>query len=189
MKLTKVVCLFLSLSILSPLAAWADSYHDTLKVFQDAGQSSEFFENSYGYAMFPSIAKAGFVIGGAGGKGRVYENGTYVGDTSMGQLSVGLQLGAQGFSQIIFFKDKAAFDKFTSGNFEFGVGVSAVVITAAASASAGTTGSTASASGGKNNALTEGDYIGGMAVFTVIKGGLMYETVLAGQKFEYTSLK
>jgi len=188
MKLIKTVHFLLSLSALSLTNAWADDYQDTLNIFKDAGGSAEFFDNSFGYAVFPTIAKVGFVIGGAGGDGRVYENEKYVGDTSVGQFSIGLQLGAQGFSQIIFFEDKAAFDKFTSGSFEFGVGVSAVLITATASASAGTTGSTAGASGGKNNAVTQGSYVNGMAAFTVIKGGLMYETVLAGQKFEYTPL-
>jgi lipid-binding SYLF domain-containing protein len=169
--------------------AQADEYQDTLDIFKNAAGSSDFFKHSHGYAVFPTISKVGFVIGGGGGNGRVYENGKYVGDTTMGQLSIGLQLGAQGFSQIIFFEDKSAFDKFTSGNFEFSADVSAVVITAGASASGGTAGSTAGASGTKDHAAVEGEYVKGMATFVVIKGGLMYEAVLAGQKFEYTPLK
>ena len=132
----------------------------------------------------------GFVIGGAGGEGRVYKQGKYVGDTTMGQVSIGFQLGAQGFTQITFFQDKRAFDEFTSGNFEFSADASAVVITAGASASAATKGSSAGASGGQNNANTVGGgYSNGMATFTVVKGGLMYEAVLAGQKFSYTAKK
>ena len=108
--------------------------------------------------MFPTIGKAGLGIGGAHGEGRVYEQGKHVGDTKMTQLSIGWQAGAEGYSEIIFFQDKRSFDEFTSGNFEFGANVSAVVITAAASGTATTTGSTATASGGKKDANTAGKY-------------------------------
>ncbi|MGB8410395.1 MAG: YSC84-related protein [Gallionella sp.] len=107
----------------------------------------------------------------------------------MTQITVGLQLGGQAFSQIIFFEDKRAFDEFTGGNFEFGAEASAVAITAGASAQATTTGSSAGASGGKNDAKTTGSYYRGMAIFTVAKGGLMYEASVGGQKFSYTPKK
>ena len=116
--------------------ALADKYTDTISLFKNAGQSASFFNKSYGYAVFPTIGKAGLGIGGAHGEGRVYEQGKYVGDTKMTQLSIGFQAGAEGFSEIIFFQDKRSFDEFTSGNFEFGANVSAVVITAAASGTA-----------------------------------------------------
>lgn len=106
----------------------------------------------------------------------------------MTQMSVGLQLGGQVFSQIIFFEDKRAFDEFTSGNFEFGAQATAVAITAGASAAATTTGDSAGASGGKHDATTVGKYQKGMAAFTVAKGGLMYEASIGGQKFSYTPL-
>ena len=164
----------------------ADDISDTLKIFRDAGESSQFFNNNYGYAVFPTIGKAGFVVGGAHGKGQVYAQKKHVGETSMTQVTVGFQLGAQGYSQIIFFEDKRAFEEFTSGNFEFGATAQAVAITAGASASTSTTGNSASASGGKNNANTaSGGYHKGMAVFTVAKGGLMYEASIGGQKFSY----
>ena len=124
--------------------------------------------------MFPTIGKGGIGIGGAHGKGKVYAGGKYVGDTSMTQVTIGLQLGGQAYSEIIFFEDKAAFDAFTSGNFEFGAQASAVAITAGASAQAGTTGTTTGAST-TENATTSANYSNGMAVFTVAKGGLMYE--------------
>ncbi len=92
-------------------------------------------------------ARAGSVVGGAYGKGRVYEKGKYVGDTSVTQLSVGFQLGGEAYSQIIFFADQNAFKEFTNGNFEFGAQAQAVAITAGASAATTTTGSGASASG------------------------------------------
>jgi lipid-binding SYLF domain-containing protein len=182
-----ILCLLLALPFASAMADDdAAKYQETIKVFQDAGESGSFFNNSYGYAVFPSIGKGGIGIGGAYGKGRVYADGKYVGDTSMTQLSVGWQLGAQAYSQIIFFEDKRAFDEFTGGNFEFSADASAVAITAGASASAGTTGDAAGISGGKKDATTKGSYKKGMATFTVAKGGLMYEAVLAGQKFKYT---
>jgi len=166
--------------------ALADKYADTIKVFRNAGESGSFFGKSYGYAVFPTIGKGGIGIGGAYGKGRVYKQGKYVGDASMTQLSLGLQLGGQAYSQIIFLQDRRAFDEFTSGNFEFGAEASAVAITAAASAEASTAGTSAGASGGRHDATTVGHWYKGMAVFTVAKGGLMYEASIGGQKFKYT---
>jgi lipid-binding SYLF domain-containing protein len=104
----------------------------------------------------------------------------------MTQLSVGLQAGGQAYSEIVFFQDKRSLDEFTSGNFEFGAGMNAIAITAAAGASAGTTGSEAGASGGKKDATTVGAYYKGMAVFTIAKGGLMYEASISGQKFKFS---
>jgi lipid-binding SYLF domain-containing protein len=186
MKLQLRTCLVFLLLAFSFAPAWADEYSDTIKIFRDAGESGKFFDKSYGYAVFPTIGKGGIGIGGAYGKGRVYEKGKYVGDTSVTQLSIGLQLGGQAYSQIVFFEDKRAFDEFTSGNFEFGAQASAVAITAGASAGASTAGASAGASGGKHDATTVGEYYKGMAVFTVAKGGLMYEASIGGQKFSYT---
>jgi len=173
--------------VLGASSARADEYSDTIAVFKNAGESGEFFHKCYGYAVFPTIGKGGLGIGAAHGDGHVYESGKYVGDTSMTQVSVGLQAGGQAFSQIIFFENKAAFDQFTAGNFEFGAGVSAVAIKSGASGSVGTTGATASASsgGGKSGAGTTANYRKGMAVFTIAKGGLMYEASVGGQKFSY----
>jgi len=170
-------------------SAWADDYTDTIKIFREAGASSGFFGNSYGYAVFPTIGKGGAGIGGAYGKGRVYKSGAYVGDTSMTQLTIGFQLGGQGYSQIIFFQDERAFKEFTTGEFEFGAQATAVAVTAGASATAGTVGASASASGGRRDATTAGSYHKGMATFTVAKGGLMYEASIGGQKFSYRPRK
>ncbi len=177
--------LFLSLLALPFAPALADDYADAIKVFRDAGQSSKFFGNSYGYAVFPTIGKGGIGIGGAHGSGRVYAKGAHVGDTSMTQVTIGAQLGGQAYRQIIFFQNKNAFDEFTSGNFEFGAQATAVAITAGASAQASTGGTGAGASGTQSSATTAGGYNKGMAVFTVAKGGLMYEATIGGQKFSY----
>jgi len=177
--------LIFSLLILPIGQAIADEYADTIKVFQSAGESGKFFNTSYGYAVFPTIGKGGFVVGGAYGKGRVYEKGKYVGDTSMTQLTAGAQLGGEAYSQIIFFDDQSAFKEFTSGNFEFGAQAQAVAITAGASAAATTTGSTAGANVSQHSAKNVGSSYRGMTTFTMVKGGLMYEASVGGQKFNY----
>jgi lipid-binding SYLF domain-containing protein len=172
-------------AVLAFNAAHADEYTDTVDLFRNSGQSAAYFGNSFGYAVFPTVGKAGFVVGGARGKGHVYEQGKYVGDTTMTQLSVGFQAGGQAYSQIIFFEDARALNEFTSGTFEFGADIGAVAITASASARAGSTGAAAGASGGKNDAKTVGKYHKGMEVFTIAKVGAMYEASIAGQKFSY----
>jgi lipid-binding SYLF domain-containing protein len=182
------LCILGAVLMTSAATAWADNYSDTIALFKNAGQSAAFFDNSYAYAVFPTIGKGGFVVGGAHGNGRVYEGGKHVGDTSMTQVSIGAQAGGQAYSQIIFFEDQRALKEFTGGNFEFGADASAVAITAAASARAGTTGAAAGASGGKKDAATAGKYHKGMAVFTIVKGGAMYEASVGGQKFSYKPL-
>jgi lipid-binding SYLF domain-containing protein len=167
----------------------ADNYSDTIALFKNAGESGTYFAKSHGYAVFPTIGKAGLGVGGAFGKGRVYEHGRLLGNASMTQLSVGFQAGGQGYSEIIFFEDKRSFDEFTTGNFEFGANVGAVAITAGASAAAGTSGASAGASAGKRDAATAGGYHDGVAVFTIAKGGLMYEASVGGQKFSYQARK
>jgi lipid-binding SYLF domain-containing protein len=174
--------------LLAAAPVLADKYSDTITLFKNAGQSASFFGNSHGYAVFPTVGKGGLGIGGARGEGRVYEKGKHIGDTAMTQLSIGFQAGGQAFSQIIFFADARALGEFTSGNFEFGANASAVAITAAVSGSAGSSGASAGASGGKKDAATAGEYHKGMAVFTIAKGGLMYEASVSGQKFSYKAL-
>jgi lipid-binding SYLF domain-containing protein len=120
--------------------ALADDYDDTIKVFRNAGASARIFDKSYGYAVSPTIGKGGLVVGGAHGAERVYEKGRHIGDSTMTQLTIGLQLGGQAYSQTIFFEDKRAFDEFTSGNFAFGAQATAVAITSEAQAQASTAG-------------------------------------------------
>ena len=174
-----------ALGALLALPAQADEYDETIAVFRKAEESGKFFANAYGYAVFPTVGKGGIGIGGAYGKGRVYEKGKVIGDTSMTQLSVGFQLGGQGFSQILFFENAEALRLFTQGEFEFGAEASAVAITLGASAKAGSTGASAGASAVPEKAKVVGAYNKGMAVFTVAKGGLMYEATISGQKFNF----
>jgi len=124
-----------------------------------------FFNKAYGYAVFPTVGKAGIGSGGAHGSGKVYEKGKYIGNTTLTQLTIGFQLGGQAYREIIFFENKAALDDFKGGNFELGAQASAVAATAGASADA--------------------DYSAGVAIFTLAKGGLMYEASVGGQKFSF----
>jgi len=124
-----------------------------------------FFDKAQGYAIFPTVGKGGIGIGGAYGKGEVYEQEKLIGKTSVSQLTIGFQLGGQAYSEIIFFKDKAALDRFKKGKFELGAQASAVAATAGVSADVG--------------------YNNGVAIFTIAKGGLMYEASVGGQKFSY----
>src|SRR5580704_4302084 len=171
--------------LLAASVAAAGDYEDTITLFKNAGESGSFFHHCYGYAVFPTIGKGAFVVGGADGTGRVYARGKYIGDTSLTQVSVGFQAGGEGYSQIVFFQDKRALDEFTNGNFEFDAGVQVVAITAAAGAEAGTQGANGEASGGKKDATTTGRYYKGMVVFTIVKGGALYQASVAGQKYYF----
>jgi lipid-binding SYLF domain-containing protein len=183
----RVVLLAVALA-LTAAPALAGSDADTIELFKGAGRSSEYFNTAYGYAIFPNIGKAGFIIGGARGEGHVYQGGERVGETVMNQLSVGFQLGGTDYAEVIFFKDASSYNDFISGNFEFDANAQVTAITASAGASAGTNGAQGAASGGEHDAATGGGYYKGMAVFTVTRGGLMYEASIAGQKFSYTPL-
>lgn len=136
-----------------------------LEEFQKIPELEPYFNQANGYAVFPSVLKGGFGIGGARGKGEVLQNGIAIGSTSLTQFSVGYQIGGQAFSQIIFFKEKRDTDRFTEGNFEFGAQASAVLI--------------------KQGVTVETAYSDGIAVFTIAKGGLMYEASIGGQKFGF----
>jgi lipid-binding SYLF domain-containing protein len=183
--LKRLISTFAILLLLPVSSAWGDQYSDTVNLFKNAGQSGSLLHSAYAYAVFPTIGKGGVGIGGAHGKGRVYEGGKHIGDTSMTQLTVGLQLGGQVYSELIVFEDERALQEFTNGNFEFSADANAIAITAAAGAKTGTTGTSGNASGGEKDAKTSGGYHKGMAIFTVAKGGLMYEASVGGQKFSY----
>lgn len=174
-KLTfALITLSLVFASVTTFAQWAPDTNDKLelsaaKAIIDAKQKdaslASWFDSAYAYAVFPSVGKGGFIVGGAGGKGIVIRGDNTVGTTSLSQVSIGAQVGGQVYAEFIMFKDKTAFDHFTRGNFEMGAQVSAVAVTAGASADA--------------------DYDGGVAVFTLAEGGLMLEASVGGQKFKY----
>ena len=167
--------------------AIADKYSDTMDVFIKSDAVKPFFNEAYGYAIFPRVGKGGFILGGAYGAGRVYKQRSISGTASLMKVSIGFQLGGQAFSEIIFFQDKRAYDEFTSGSFEFDGSASAVFITVAAQAQASTQGSSAGVSlGPATGTQSETNYTSGMAVFVHTLGGLMYEMSIGGQKFSFT---
>jgi len=170
----------------STCPALAESYTDTINLFQKSPQVKPFFAGAYGYAVFPTVGKGGIGIGGAYGKGQVYRDGKVTGTVTLVKLSAGFQFGGQAFSEIIFFQDKRAYDEFTSGSFEFDATASAVAITAGAQAQVGRGGNTAGLSLGPATGHQQATrYVRGMAVFVHTIGGLMYEAALSGQKFLY----
>jgi lipid-binding SYLF domain-containing protein len=124
-----------------------------------------FFDNAHGYAVFPTVGKGAFIIGAAKGSGLVYEKGEIVGRATLGQVTVGLQAGGQAYSEIIFFHDRVALDNMRNNKMKFSGQVSAIAVTAGASADV--------------------DYEGGVAVFTMGKGGLMLEASIGGQEFQF----
>lgn len=153
--------------------------------FTESPALAPYFKQHYGFALFSTIGKGGIGIGGAHGKGFVVRKGKLSGRTSMTQVTIGFQLGGQAFSQIIFFEDKDAYENFTSGNFELGAQASAVALTAGASAQADTA---AGASAAAGKAQARRNYSNGMAIFTMAKGGLMYEASVGGQKFTFRKI-
>ena len=128
-----------------------------------------FKDKAYGYAVYPKVTKAGVGIGGAAGRGVVYKGGAIVGSSKLKQASVGLQLGGQQYSEVIFFKDQEAFDNFANGNLKFDAQASAVALDEGASIDAA--------------------YNDGVAVFTQIIGGLMAEASVGGQHFTFDPIQ
>jgi lipid-binding SYLF domain-containing protein len=125
----------------------------------------DFIAGAHGYAIFPNVAKAGVGVGGASGRGVVYEDGRPVGYSQLNQGSIGLQLGAESYAELIVFKDQAALDRVKAGNFDVGADVSAVALKAGA---------------GKST-----EFESGMAIFVQPKGGLMAEASVKGQKISF----
>jgi len=138
----------------------------TVQTFKKKDANIEkFFGSAVGYVVFPTIAKGAFVVGGAGGDGILFVGGHPVGKSSMGQASVGFQLGGQTYSEIIFFENAATLNEFKNGNFALAAQASAVALSAGAAAAA--------------------NYENGVAIFTATKTGLMYEASVGGQKFGF----
>jgi len=153
-----------------PAAQRAEVHKDvmnTIARFKKTDPAMEnFFKNSVGYAVFARVGKAGLIVGGGAGDGELFENHKVIGAASIGFGSIGLQAGIQEFSQIVFFKDQAALDRFKQNKFEFEANASAVIVKAGASKGA--------------------DYSHGVAVFTHSTGGAMAEAALGTQKFSFT---
>jgi lipid-binding SYLF domain-containing protein len=174
---------------ISTFVSAAEDYSSTINVFRDSPVPAEYFKTAYGYAVFPTIGKAGFVVGGSYGVGQVYRGGKVTGKSSVIEGSIGFQAGGEAFSEIIFFKDQSAYNEFISGNFEFDVTAQAIAVTVGAEAQGGTTGVSAGASAGpKSDVQANPKYFKGTITFVHPMGGLMYELSLGGQKFSYEAI-
>ncbi len=144
-----------------------DSKEAKAEFLEDDPDMQELFSSSHAYIILPNVGKGGLGIGGASGNGVAYEEGELIGFARMTQLTIGFQAGGQVYSEVVFFEDKKAFDRFRENKVEMSAQVSAV----------------AAASGASLNAK----YVDGVAVFTRTKGGLMYEASVGGQQFKFRS--
>lgn len=164
-----LVFLFLSLGLIAQTA-------EDREIISDAEQAKEAFiaedpaiENMFNeaeaYAIFPNVGKGAYIVGGASGNGAVYQQGELIGMTSLKQLDVGLQLGGQAFSQVIFFQNASVLNNFKEGNYELSGNASAVALDKGAAESL--------------------DFRDGVAIATLPKAGAMIEISVGGQKFEY----
>jgi lipid-binding SYLF domain-containing protein len=167
-----IISLIIILAVSSSTSLYAQKFdieesNKTISDFKKEDPGIEkFFNNSYGYAVLYSVGKGGIGVGGASGKGTVYEKGTPKGDVRMTQVTVGLQLGGQKYAEVVFFEDKEHYDRFVSRDFEFAAQTSAIALSSGVSADA--------------------KYRDGILVFTMAIGGLMYEASVGGQKFKVT---
>jgi lipid-binding SYLF domain-containing protein len=130
---------------------------------------AEIFDKAAGYAVYPGVTKAGVGVGGARGGGTVYENGKLIGRSKLTQVSVGLQLGGQVYSEVVFFHNKEALENFKKGNLKIDAQASAVAL--------------------KERASVDLPYRNGVAIVTMAKGGLMYEATVGGQKFSFDPIE
>ena len=129
----------------------------------------QLFTSSEGYVIFPNVGKGAYIVGGASGNGAVYQQGELIGMADLKQLDVGLQLGGQAFSQVIFFGNEAALEEFKNGEFELSGTASAVAL--------------------EEGAAETIRFEDGVAVVTLPKAGAMLEISVGGQKFEFEPLK
>ena len=175
MKRTLIIlCLTLGSYLQAQVGGWnpemeQDAANALASMLESTPKLQVFKDQAYGYAVYPKVTKAGIGIGGAAGKGIVYKGGEIIGSSKLKGGSIGLQIGGQQYSEVIFFKDQEAFDNFTNGNLKFDAQASAVILDEGASVDAA--------------------YNDGVAVFTQIIGGLMAEASVGGQHFSFDPIQ
>lgn len=143
----------------------SDSQSAKTSFLKQDDSMAKFFNNSYGYMIFPNVGKGGLGVGGASGNGVAYEQGSMIGYAKLTQVTIGFQAGGQSYREVVFFETAKEMKRFKENKIEFSAQVSAVAASAGASADA--------------------KYVEGVAVFTMAKGGLMYEASVGGQKFKF----
>jgi lipid-binding SYLF domain-containing protein len=168
----RLVGTLIGLTLLAPAARAqsndADARAVIAKFKEKKPELAKFFSHARGYAVFPTVGKGGIGLGGARGKGYVYEGGKLVGRSTLTQVTIGLQLGGQAYSEIVFLEDQDAMQSFKRGRLKLDGQASAIAVTARA---------------GLDLA-----YRNGVAIVTMAKGGLMYEASVGGQKFSFKPL-
>ncbi|MGW8369603.1 MAG: YSC84-related protein, partial [Gammaproteobacteria bacterium] len=147
----------LSMLLLAALATTAqaqdpEDVQEATALFRSIPQVAAYFENSYGYAVWPRIARGGLGIGASRGRGAVFVGGQRTGTSTLTEVSIGFQAGGEAYRQVVFFQNKESYDKFTGDTYEFDASASAVAVTASAQAGVGTQGTSASAGAGNPNA-------------------------------------
>lgn len=167
-----------------------EDFSEAIEMFRSVPEVAPYFDVSYAYAVWDNIAQGGLGLGGASGMGQVYVNGQVTAFSRIVNISFGLQAGGKAYRQIIFFRDRHAYDEFSRGNFEFDAHASAVAVTANAQAASGTQGSHASVgAAGVGRSLGGSGYLNGAKVFTMATGGLMAELAIVGQSYDFRPVR
>jgi len=135
------------------------------RFMKDNPDLKQYFNSAYGFVVFPIITKGGLGIGGAAGKGLVFENKVVIGMSKMSQATIGAQAGGQQYMEVIFFENKGTLDNFTAGKLKFSGQASAIAL--------------------ESGTSVDMKYKDGVSIFTKGKGGLMAEASVGGQKFKY----
>ncbi len=146
-----------------------DKAQQTVDELADLEQLKPFFEKAIAYAVYPGAFRATTGFGVGYGSGWLFRDGEIVGRTAMFQLSVGVNLGAQWYRQILFFKTEDALRRWQRGTFEFA---------GEAGAAAGTWGASASPSFN-----TE------VALFTELRSGFSVEASVGTHRYEYAPIE
>lgn len=153
-------------------ATVSDQYNLEAQAKQALGQMSarepriaSVIHDSYAYAVFPEIGKGGLGVGGAFGRGVLYEQGRMVGFVKLEQASAGLQAGGQTYAELIVLHDRYQTDQLKKGQFDLGASASAIVL--------------------KAGAATTTDMLRSATVFVMARGGAMVEATVAGQRIRF----
>jgi len=174
-KISKVLSIGIMLAGLINLTGYAQTKKDKEIIADSKEAKADFiegdsgmakhFSNAYGYSIYPNVGKGAIGIGGAAGNGTAYQGGELIGMAKLSQLSIGFQWGGQAYREVVFYENAEAMNRFKANKAEFSAQVSAVAVTAGVSADAA--------------------YVDGVMVYTMQKGGLMYEAAVGGQKFKF----
>ena len=166
---TALAALF-ALTLALPAAAWPtdDEVRAAQRAVKASAVAKPFLASAYGYALLPTVGRGAFAVGGAYGEGFVFKQGKRTGKTTLAQLSIGLGAGGEAYTEIVFFKDKAAYDRFVAGHLELNARATAAVGSAAAQGELG--------------------YSDGVAIVTLSKGGLIADASVGGQRFTFEKL-